>query len=347
MSASGEPTVLDCLFEKARALQRRIILAEGGDERIAQAAVEVVRQGLASLTVLGDPDIVASQIRSAGGNPDAIEIIDPAKSEHRGRYAQTLYELRQKKGMEQEEAFHLAGTNLYFPVLAIKCGDADGLVSGATHSTANTVRPALQVLKTAPGFSLVSSCFLMLLPDRSFGVNGALIFADCGLVINPDKDELAEIAISAARSFRQLVGPNPRVAMLSFSSKGSARHEWPEKVAHATAIVRQREPDLLVDGELQADAALVPWVAEKKAPGSPVEGRANILIFPNLAAGNIAYKLTERLAKASALGPILQGVARPVNDLSRGCSTTDIIRMVAITACQSGSLAAKAPPVSL
>ncbi len=335
MSMIETPTVLDCLYEKARSLRKRVVLAEGGDERIAQAAVDIVKQQLAEVIVLGDRDVVAGQIREAGGDPDNMDLIDPAASEKRAEYAGLLYELRKSKGMGQDEAHTLAGGNLYYPVLAIKSGHADGLVSGATHSTGDTVRPALQVLRTAPGFSIVSSCFLMLLPDNSFGSDGALIFADCGLVIDPNADELAEIAISAAKSFKQLVGGEPRVAMLSFSTKGSAKHEWPTKVIQATDIVRQRNPDLLIDGELQADAALVPWVAGKKAPGSLIEGKANILIFPDLTSGNIAYKLTERLAHAVALGPILQGIARPVNDLSRGCSASDIVQMAAITAVQA------------
>lgn len=325
------------LYTRARRAGKTIILAEGGDQRIADAAVEVRERELARLIVLGNIEKVSDQIRSAGGNPQAFDLIDPATSSHRQEYADDLLALRQAKGMTADKAYELAGANLYYPVLAIHAGHADGLVSGATHSTGDTVRPALQVLKAAPGYSLVSSCFLMILPDTSFGDDGVMLYADCGLVIEPSASELADIAASSAVTYRQLVGFDPRIAMLSFSTKGSASHPMADKVVEATRLAHERHPDLHLDGELQGDAALIPWVAERKAPDSPVAGKANVLIFPDLGAGNIAYKLTERIGKATALGPILQGVARPVNDLSRGCSASDIVKMVAITACQAVS----------
>ncbi len=326
---------MEGIFARAREAGKCIVLPEGVDPRVVKAAAIVRERGIAKPVLLGAADVVAKNAQDQGVDISGIEIIDPAASPKRQEYADLLYGLRKHKGMTPDQAFGLAGNSLYYGVLMIKAGDADGEVSGATHSTADTVRPALQVLKTAPGISIVSSFFVMIVPDCQYGEEGLLLYADCGLVMNPSAKELAEIAICTGRTMTALFGFEPRVALLSFSTKGSASDPLVDKVVEATRIAKETAPDMLIDGELQGDAALVQWVGEKKAPGSPVAGKANVLIFPDLGAGNIAYKLTERLAKAEAYGPILQGVARPVNDLSRGCDWEDIVNVAAITAVQA------------
>ncbi|MDI6827114.1 MAG: phosphate acetyltransferase [Armatimonadota bacterium] len=327
--------MMDLVYKRAREAQKRIVLPEGTDPRVVKAAAEVRARGLAIPIILGPPDTVRQLAKEQNVDISGIEIIDPATSPKREQYANMLYELRKAKGVTAEQAYEMAGDILYYGVLMVKAGDADGEVSGATHSTADTVRPALQVLKCAPGVSLVSSFFVMIVPDTSYGENGLFIYADSGLVVNPNADELAEIAVCSGRTMRQLFGVEPRIALLSFSTKGSAKGPLVDKVVEATRLAQKKAPDMIIDGELQVDAAIVPWVAEKKAPGSPVAGRANVLIFPDLQAGNIAYKLTERLAHARAFGPILQGVSKPVNDLSRGCDWEAIVNVVAITAAQA------------
>lgn len=321
--------VMEQVLAKAKAAKKRIVLPEGKDCRVVQAAKEL------SLREITDVVLLASETEVRGAKLSKVEVIDPAKSPKREEYAGQLYELRKAKGLTEEQAIQLVADPLYFGVMMVYNDEADGQVSGAIHSTADTVRPALQILKTAPGTFIVSSFFVMIVPDCAYGENGLLIYSDSGLVINPNANELAEIAISSAKTMRMLFDIEPRVAMLSFSTKGSAEHELVDKVVAATRIAKERAPDLLIDGELQADAALVKWIGERKAPGSPVAGKANILIFPDLQAGNIAYKLTERLAKAEAYGPILQGLRKPVNDLSRGCDAQDIVNVVAITAVQA------------
>jgi len=329
------PNVMDRIYAKARATKKRITLPEADDVRTVTAAQEIEEQGLAEIVLINSEEKVAAAAKTSGADVSKCRIEDPATSPLRERYAQQFYELRKHKGITPEQAHDIVADPLYFGCMMVYAGEADGQVSGATHSTADTVRPALQILKTAPDCKLVSSFFVMIVPDCPYGENGVLIYADCGLVINPDPDQLAEIAIQSAKTMQTLLGFEPRVAMLSFSTKGSGKDPIAEKVIQATSIARERRPDILIDGEMQADAALVDWIAQRKAPSSPVAGRANILIFPDLNAGNICYKLTQRLAKAQAYGPILQGLRRPVNDLSRGCDANDIVNVAALTAAQA------------
>lgn len=326
---------MEAICSRAQAAQKKVVLPEGVDPRVVKAAAEVRKRGLATPILLGKPDDVQKLACENAVDLSGIEIVDPETQPKRRQYADMLYGLRKSKGMTREVAYGLAGDTLYLGVLMVKAGDADGEVSGATHSTADTVRPALQVLKTAPGVSIVSAFFVMIVPDTPYGEDGLFLYADCGLVMNPDAQELAEIAVCTGKSMQTLFGIEPRIAMLSFSTKGSAKHPLVDKVIEATKLAQEKAPDMLIDGELQADAAIVPWVAKSKAPGSPLAGKSNVLIFPDLQAGNICYKLTERLAKSEAYGPILQGIAKPVNDLSRGCDWEDIVNVVAITAVQA------------
>lgn len=327
---------IDEIKTKAKADLKTIVLPETEDVRTYEAAEAILKEGTAKLVLIGSEEEVAKN----KGNFDisGAQIVDPAKSEKTESYIAKLVELRQKKGMTEEQARELLLTNYpYYGVMMVKMGDADGMVSGACHSTADTLRPCLQILKTKPGTKLVSAFFIMVVPDCEMGENGTLVFGDCGLNQNPSPEELAAIAISSAESFKQLVGAEPRVAMLSHSSMGSAKHDDVTKVVEAVKIAKAEAPDLMLDGELQLDAAIVPSVGASKAPQSPVAGKANVLIFPDLDAGNIGYKLVQRLAKAEAYGPMTQGIAAPVNDLSRGCSAKDIEGVVAITAVQCQS----------
>lgn len=329
------PNVMESVYAKARAAKKRIVLPEANDVRTVTAAQKIVEQGLAEIILVGAEGAVAKAIEESGSDVSWCRIVDPAKSPDREKYAKEFYELRKHKGVTMEQAHEIVADPLYFGCMMVYCDEADGQVSGATHSTADTVRPALQILKTAPDCKLVSSFFVMIVPDCVYGENGVFIYADSGLVINPNAEELAEIAIQSAKTMQGLLGFEPHVAMLCFSTKGSACDPIADKVIEATRIAKERRPDILLDGELQGDAALVDWIGAKKAPGSPVAGRANVLIFPDLNAGNICYKLTERLAKAEAYGPVLQGLRRPVNDLSRGCDAEDIVNVAAITAVQA------------
>lgn len=326
---------IDDVKEKARGSLKTIVLPESEDRRTLDAADRILREGFAKLILLGNEEKIRTDAAALGDKLEGARIVDPKKSEKLESYVEKLTELRKKKGMSEEEARKLlTESNTYFGMMMVKMGDADGLVSGACHSTADTLRPALQILKTKPGTKLVSAFFVMNVPDCPYGENGSFVFSDCGLNQNPTSEELAAIAEASADSFRFLIGKEPKVAMLSYSTKGSAKHDDVTKVQEAVRIAKEERPELALDGELQLDAALVPAVAALKAPSSEVAGHANTLIFPNLDAGNIGYKLVQRLGKAEAYGPMTQGIARPVNDLSRGCSADDIVGVVAITSVQ-------------
>ncbi len=328
---------IDAIKAKAKADKKTIVLPESMDRRTFEAAAKILAEDIANLIIIGNKEEIEEN--SKGLDISKATFIDPATSEKTATYIEKLVELRKAKGMTEEKAKELLlNEYMYFACMMVKLGDADGVVSGACHSTANTLKPSLQIIKTAPGTKLVSAFFVMDVPNCEYGENGTFVFGDCGLNQNPNPEELAAIALSSADSFRLLVGKEPKVAMLSHSTKGSAKHADIDKVVEATKIAHEWEPSLMLDGELQSDAAIIPSVGEFKAPGSPVAGHANVLIFPDLDAGNIGYKLVQRLAKAEAYGPLCQGIAAPVNDLSRGCSADDIVGVVAITAVQAQHL---------
>lgn len=324
---------------KAKSNIKTIVLPESEDIRVLKATAQIEQEGFAKIILIGDKNKIKSEIETNNLSISNTEIIDPNNFDKFEKYANDLYELRKAKGMTIEQAKELLKTNnTYFATMMVKEGDADGYVSGAAHSTSDTLRPALQILKTSKEAKLVSSFFVMVLPDKEFGENGVMVYSDCGLNQNPNSEELSEIAIASAKSFKELIGTEAKVAMLSYSTHGSAHSELTDKVIEATKLVKEKDPTLTCDGEIQLDAAIIPSVASSKAPDSVLHGMANVLIFPDLNAGNIGYKLTQRLAHAEAYGPLCQGVAKPVNDLSRGCSSDDIVGVVALTAVQAQNM---------
>jgi phosphate acetyltransferase len=331
--------LLDIIKQNAKKYNKRIVLPEGYEERNVRAADIAIAEGLAQIILLGNPaEIKAHAAKMGLKNIEKATLVDPKSHARKQHYIDTMVELRKSKGMTVEEASRLIEDTLYLGVMMIKCGDADGEVSGADHATGDVLRPAFHYVKTAPGISVVSGAFIMILQDKNFGENGILIFADSAVHPDPTDKQLAEIAVATAQTARVICGFEPKVALLSFSTKGSAKHEMVDKVISAAAIAKQMAPDLMIEGELQGDAALVESIGQKKAPGSKIAGKANVLIFPDLNCGNIAYKLVQRLAHAEAIGPVLQGMAAPINDLSRGCSVSDIVSMIAITANQAAGV---------
>ncbi|MBO5005252.1 MAG: phosphate acetyltransferase [Clostridia bacterium] len=326
---------IETIKHRAKQDIKTIVLPEGNNIRTIEAAKIALEEGYANIILIGKQEEITKMANEHNFDISNAQIINPADSENYEEFVQAFYELRKNKGMTIEKAKELIKDETYFGMMMVKQGLADGLVSGAVHSTADTLRPALQILKTAPGTKLVSAFFLMVVPNCEYGEDGAFVFSDSGLNEYPDADSLSEIAIASSRSFEQLVGKQSKVAMLSYSTYGSAHSPLTEKVVEATKILKEKMPDLICDGELQLDAAIIPEIAERKAPGSPLAGKANTLIFPDLDAGNIGYKLVQRLAKAEAYGPLCQGIAKPVNDLSRGCSSQDIAGVIAITAVQA------------
>jgi len=328
---------IDEIKQRAKKDMKTIVLPEAEDIRVLEATSNILKEKYANIVLIGNKNDIEKKAEENNLDIKDAKIVDPNNSEKYDEYVNLLYELRKEKGMTIEKAKELVKDPVYYGMLMLKDSnsDADGLVSGAIHSTSDTLRPALQILKTAPNTKLVSAFFVMVVPNCEYGEKGTFIFGDCGLNENPNSEQLSEIAISSAKSFKQLVEKEPKVAMLSYSTYGSAKSELTEKVIEATNILKEKEPNLIADGELQLDAAIVPEISKSKAPNSSVKGEANVLIFPDLNAGNIGYKLTQRLAKAEAYGPLCQGIAKPVNDLSRGCSSKDIEGVVAITAVQA------------
>lgn len=325
--------------EKAKKLNKRIVLPEGTEERTIKAADILIENKIAQIILLGNPAEIKAEAKKYDlKNINKATIIDPKNHDKKNHYIDMMVEIRKKKGLTRDEAAKLIEDPLYLSTLMIKNGDADGEVAGAMNATGDVLRPAFQYVKTKPGISVVSGAFIMILKDKEFGENGLIVFADCAVHPNPTAKELAEIAVTTGHTTRAIAGFEPRIAMLSFSTKGSAKHEMVDKVVEATKLAQEMDPSLQIDGELQADAAIIPAIGKKKAPDSKIAGKANVLIFPTLETGNITYKLVQRLAHAEAVGPVLQGMATPINDLSRGCSVDDIVRLVAITCNQAAGI---------
>ncbi|MDX9942228.1 MAG: phosphate acetyltransferase [Bacteroidales bacterium] len=328
--------LLESIKQKAKKENKIIVLPEGTEERTLKAANIILEEGIARIILLGNRQEILDMTKQHGlASVEKATIIDPLSWERRDYFTDMLFEIRKNKGLTREQAYELVADPLYLATLLIKNGEADGEVAGAANSTGNVLRPAFQVVKTLPGISVVSGAFIMIMKEAQWGDNGIIVFADCAVHPDPTAEELAQIAVTTAKTTRAIVGMEPRVAMLSFSTKGSAKHPMCDKVIEATRLAKEMDPSLMIDGELQADAAIVETIGKSKAPGSAIAGKANVLVFPTLEVGNIAYKLVQRLAGAEAVGPVLQGMAAPINDLSRGCSVDDIVNLVAITVNQA------------